>query len=54
MSKNPAEGLALNKNSVNVVYEQPKREKIVIDPELQGLKPESKNQKVLFIKVRIF
>lgn len=45
MSKNPAEGLALNKNSVNVVYEQPKREKIVIDPELQGLKPESKNKR---------
>ena len=30
MSKHPAEGLALNKNSVSVVSEQPKREKIAI------------------------
>lgn len=39
MSKHPAEeGLALNKNSVNVISEQPKREKIVIDPEFAGVK----------------
>ena len=39
MSKHPAEeGLAMNKNSVNVISEQPKREKIVIDPEFAGVK----------------